>query len=410
MLTGKGLVSNEININLIKPHSGQLEVLRSTARFKVLLCGRRWGKSVIVQAKAVTSAVEQKAVAYVTPTFALAKIFFQEVVDLLPPQLITYNKTDLKIDFIGGGYIQFFTGERLDLFRSRHFNLVIIDEAAFIPNLEDGWTKAIRPTLTDLKGEAIFISTPKGKDYFYQLYNKGLDELEIDWESFHYTTYDNPHIDPTEIDSARLDLPEAIFKQEYLAIAGENSNTVVAMKYIEAGTLKELSTEATAVYGIDISSGANDYCVISGLSHTGKMTYFDRWRSPDFDILYNKIKALPQDKVKVIDKTGIGTPALHEINKSVQNVIGYTISSTTKPELIKNMILGIEQGGLKFNEHTANELSIFEYRYTSTGHIQYGNKAGSNNYDDACISLALAYKYLPNVAISNNFINTFGFI
>lgn len=401
------MTTNEINVNLIKPHPGQLKVLQSTKRFQVLLCGRRWGKSVIVQAKAITAAVEKKAVAYVTPTYSLSKIFFQEVVDLLPPGLITYNKTDLRINFIGGGYIQFFTGERLDLFRSRHFNLVIIDEAAFIPNLEEGWTKAIRPTLTDLKGKAIFISTPKGKDAFYNLYNKGLDELETEWESFHYSTYDNPYIDPNEIDAAKLDLPEAIFKQEYLAIAGENSNTVVATKYIQANTLKELSKEPTAIYGIDISSGANDYCVISGLSTTGKMTYFDRWRSPDFDILYNKIKALPQDKLKIIDKTGIGTPALHEINKSVQNVIGYTISSTNKPKLIKNMILGIEQGGLHFNEHTANELSIFEYTYTATGHIKYGNKPGSNNYDDSIIAMALAYKYLPNVVVDNSYVNRF---
>ncbi|WP_316797311.1 terminase large subunit domain-containing protein [Pedobacter agri] len=401
---------NEFTINLIKPHASQLKVLNSPKRFVTLLAGRRFGKSAISACISISNAANQRYVAYVTPTYALAKIFFEEILELMPNGLVTSNKTDLTITFLGGGYIQFFTGERLDLFRSRKFHYVIVDEAAFIPDLENGWLKAIRPTLTDYQGKALFISTPKGKDYFYQLYNKGLDELETDWVSFHFSTFDNPHISLAEIETARLELPEAVFNQEYLAIAGESTSTIVATKYIVAGTLKELSTEPTAVYGIDISSGSNDYCVITGLSHTGNMTYFDRWRSPDFDILYNKVKALPAEKLKVIDKTGIGTPALHELNKSVQNIIGYTISTTTKPELIKNMILGIEQGNLKFNEHTANELSIFEYTYTSTGHLKYGNKAGSANYDDSVISMALAYKHLPNATLSNNFLGSFGFI
>ena len=279
--------------------------------------------------------------------------------------------------------------------------------------MEEGWKNAIRPTLLDYKGKALIVSTPKGKDYFYSgMFLKGLDDSQKDWKSFHYSTYDNPFIDIEEIDEYRFEYPEAVFNQEILAVAGENAAAVVSQKYIEANTIKELSTKPTVVYGIDISVGGNgngkgDYSVITGLDEDGAMSFFDRWRSPDFDILYNKVNALPATTLKYIDQTGLGRPALFELQKKVNNIQGYTISSTSKPELIKTMILSIEQGRLKFNEHTANELSIFEYTMTSTGYIKYGNKSGG--YDDAVISLALANKHLPNVTRTKDFLNTFYF-
>jgi len=95
----------------------------------------------------------------------------------------------------------------LDNLRGRKFHFGVIDEASFIPDLENGWLNSIRPTLTDYKGRALFISTPKGKNFFYSLF---LKSGEPDWESFKFTTYDNPYIDKTEIDDARLQLPEVV--------------------------------------------------------------------------------------------------------------------------------------------------------------------------------------------------------
>jgi hypothetical protein len=151
-----------------KPHAAQQEVLDSVARFRVLMCGRRFGKSLISQIISLLECSKGHKIAYITPTYLLAKAFFSEL-DKVLPSSVKRNASDLKIE-MNGGVVRFFTGERLDNLRGLKFHLVLIDEASFIPDLEDGWINSIRPTLTDYRGKAIFLSTPRGKNYFYSLF------------------------------------------------------------------------------------------------------------------------------------------------------------------------------------------------------------------------------------------------
>ena len=174
-----------VEVKLSKPHPAQQQVLNSPARFRVMMCGRRFGKSLISQDISIDHAINRERVAYVTPTYQLGKIFFQEVLKIIPNEIYTKNEADLVINFITGGSIRFFTGERLDAMRGLKFHLVIIDEASYISDLESGWNNSIRPTLTDYKGKAIFLSTPRGRNFFYSLYIKH-DEPE--WQSFKFTT------------------------------------------------------------------------------------------------------------------------------------------------------------------------------------------------------------------------------
>lgn len=88
--------------------------------------------------------------------------------------------------------------------------------------MESGWQNSIRPTLTDYQGKAIFLSTPRGKNYFYSLFLNGIN-ASADWESFKFSTYDNPFILTSEIDSAKSQLPNVVFEQEYMANPAENA-------------------------------------------------------------------------------------------------------------------------------------------------------------------------------------------
>jgi hypothetical protein len=175
------------------------------------MCGRRFGKSELSQILSISEAIKGGQVAYITPTYKLAKAFFERLTAALP---FKNNISNLKIYCPNNGSIEFYTGERLDNLRGRKFHLVIIDEAAFIPDLESGWQNSIRPTLTDYQGKAVFLSTPRGKNFFYSMFMK---QGEADWQSFKFSTYDNPYINTREIDEARLQLPEVVFEQEYLA-------------------------------------------------------------------------------------------------------------------------------------------------------------------------------------------------
>jgi hypothetical protein len=158
-----------MRIELPTPHVNQKKILDAEKRFIVIMCGRRFGKSELSQILIIKEALKGGQVAYITPTYGLAQVFFERLTKVLP---FKSNISKLKIYCPNEGSIEFFTGERLDNLRGRKFHLVIVDEAAFIPDLEDGWNNSIRPTLTDYEGKAVFLSTPRGKNFFYSLFMK----------------------------------------------------------------------------------------------------------------------------------------------------------------------------------------------------------------------------------------------
>lgn len=386
-----------VQVNLPKPHKGQQQVLASTARFKVLLCGRRWGKTLVSQIIAISAMLNGEMVAYVTPEFGLGKEFFREILQYLPERVIkTNNKSDLYIELVTGGSLKFFSGEALDSFRGRKFHKVIIDEAAFINDLANAWYGSIRPTLSDFKGEALFISTPRGQNFFYACYLKGKYHEE-GFASWHFPTNTNPYFPKGEFEEAKATYPEAKFKEEYLAEPMENSANPFGVDNIKKNTISTLSSEPTVVYGIDLAS-RYDFTVIIGLDANGVMTYFDRFQLP-WSTTMDKIKLLPQDTLKVIDSTGVGNVVFDELQSTTNNIRGFTFTSTSKPAIINQLVNNVQKGTIKFNDITAAEMNVFEYSRTSTGHIKFAAQAGF--HDDCVCALAIAdhHKY---TAFSNS--------
>jgi len=372
----------EVTIELNKPHDGQRAVLESDARFKVLMCGRRWGKSLISRNISITEALAGRITGYVTPTYHLAKVFFDDIAKIIPSEIATANKSDLTFKFITGGEIRFFTGERLDNFRGLRLHNVIIDEAAYIPHLQDAWNNAIRPTLTDFEGKALFISTPRGKDFFYNLYlrNSG------DWKSFKYTTYDNPFIKVSEIDDAKSSLPMSAFEQEFMANPSENAANPFGINFIRQN-IKTLSSNNPICYGIDLAK-SYDYTVICGLDANGSVCSFDRFQS-DWSTTKAKIRGLA-NVPKLIDATGVGDPIVEELQREDYLIEGFKFTSQSKQQLMEGLVTSIQQGNVKYPDGIiVDELSIFEYIYTANG-VKYS--APNGMHDDCVCALALANK------------------
>lgn len=374
----------KINLKLPKPHPKQSEIINCSARFIVVDAGRRFGKSVISQTMGIMSAVEGKQVAYITPTYQLAKTFFKELARTLPADLVKKNESDLYFEFITGGVIRFFTGERLDNLRGNKFHLVVIDEAAFIPNLEDGWKQAIRATLTDYKGRAIFISTPRGNNYFKALHLKGYSDP--DWQSFHFTSYDNPYIDPLEIDDAKRELPEVVFNQEYLGMFAENAANPFGSRPINS-CVAPMSVNPVKCYGIDLAK-YSDWTVIIGLDSAGNVAYLDRFQC-DWSSTQNKIRNLPKAPM-LIDSTGVGDPVVEQLQKEGLNVEAFKFTSQSKQEIMVGLQMAIHQERIHYPEGIIKEeLEIFEYQYSSHG-VKYS--APSGFHDDTVCALALAWR------------------
>ena len=371
-----------MEIILPQPHKTQLPVLESNSRFITLMCGRRWGKSLVSQVIAITEALRGKSVAYVTPTYLLSKVFFNELCKLLPESQYTANKSDLILQFRTGGMIRFFTGTRLDSFRGLKFHKVIIDEASFIPDLEDGWLNSIRPTLTDYQGGAIFLSTPKGTNYFYSLFMKGGEQ---DWESFKFSTYDNPTIPATEIDAAKFQLPHSVFEQEYMANPAENSANPFGSEFIKK-CISPISGRIPVSFGIDVAKSV-DWTVIIGLDDMGYVCYFDRFQM-DWHNTKENIKRLPKAHT-LIDSTGVGDPVLEDLQRSGMQIEGLRFTSSSKQQLMEGLSAAIQQKLIRYPDGViVDELNIFEYIFTNTG-VRYS--APSGFHDDCVMALALAW-------------------
>jgi hypothetical protein len=394
-------MKKEVLVTLPTPHVGQRQVLRSTARWRVLRAGRRWGKSLVAQDEGIKRLLRGERVAYVAPVFKMCKKFFRLFCRKIPKSLIAEtNKSDLEISLITGGYIVFHSGEAIDNIRSDKFHFVIVDEAAFIKDFESAWNESIRPTLTDYKGGALFISTPRGMNFFYALCMKGANK-EDGYEEFYFTTYDNPHIDKSEIDSARADLPEDVFNQEYLAVALENAANPFGAKYVNNGKTEEVSTKPVVCYGIDIAKTGGDFTVIIGLDEDRQLAYFDRFQGP-WQKTKDAIKALPEGVLKVMDATTYGNVMFENLQmEGVNNIIGHVFTNSTKVQMVYELVLDVQQTTLSYNSIIAAEMLTYEYQYNARTQVLTFN-AQSGFHDDTLSALMLANHYSKNFAIVQN--------
>ena len=216
----------------------QIEVWQDKSRFKVIAAGRRCGKSNLaikmLLAKAL-EAPEGSAVVYVAPTLGQARQIAWDA-------LLTQGRSVIKqahvnqmdITLVTGRKIHIRSGENPDTLRGLKLYFAVIDEAAFVK--EDLFTKIIRPALADLKGEAVLISTPDGRNWFYDAYKTGESGRSKDWKSWHLTTLDNPTIDPEEIEAAKKTLSTFHFNQEFLASFTNSGTGLFKEEWLKYGT------------------------------------------------------------------------------------------------------------------------------------------------------------------------------
>ena len=197
----------------------QKEVADDPTRFKIICAGRRSGKSTYAQLQILKWAVEKPGLYFiVSPTYKSSKmIHWRELKQIIPRAWIEKtNETELSFTLKNKSVIELKGAENPDALRGIKLHGLVIDEIASIRNWDWLWQEVLRPTLTDYSAPAIFISTPKGYNHFYELFTSGQD-TESDYKSWRFTSYDNPYIPKEEIDAAKDELTEDTFAQEYMA-------------------------------------------------------------------------------------------------------------------------------------------------------------------------------------------------
>lgn len=264
----------------------QAEIALDRHRFRVICCGRRFGKTTLaIDQMKGRAFLPGSRIAYIAPTYQQARdIAWEQLRKDCSQAAQKINESRLEILLVNDSLLVLRGWEAIETLRGQKYDLIVIDEVAMMRDFWSKWQEVIRPTLTDTKGEAMFISTPKGFNHFYDLFN--LQDTDADYKSYHFSTYDNPHIPREELEKAKQELSLERFAQEYMADFKKTEGLV----YKEFDRAKHLFTDIPEGTGIveriaGVDFGFTNPCAIPDIwidnSDTWwmKSEYYERGRT-----------------------------------------------------------------------------------------------------------------------------------
>lgn len=380
-----------VNVTVHKRHPGQQRISDHPARFKVVMCGRRFGKSALGIRETCDAAIAGLPVGWFAPSYKIALEAWRELVERLAPITTRINEQDKRLELATGGIVEVWTMDTPDPARGRKYALVVVDEAGIVRDLLEVWQAAIRPTLVDMRGKALFLGTPKGRRHgFVLLFTRGQGD-DPDWKSFRASTLENPYIPPEEVESARRELPPAVFAQEFEGIPTDDGANPFGLEAIQRSVKDEPAFEkgAAVVYGVDLARSV-DFTAIIGMDAYRRVVSIDRWQAP-WAVTKGKIREVAGQTPIVADATGVGDAIVADLQGMGVDVTPHVFTQPSKLRLMQRLIAAFQGGELILPAFTSDwlvaELEAFEFTYTATG-IKY--EAPPGQHDDGVMALALA--------------------
>jgi hypothetical protein len=392
------------------PHPLQREIMTDGARFRAVPAGRRFGKTKMGRSDALEFGIRtpDSLVWLVFPSYDDAReLGFEPVLKALPATLVDGAKDDQKqsppreINLTNGTRFSFrsMTGK----LRGRGVDYVFVDEAGDEEAPADMWTAQLRPALSDTLGKALLAGTPNGKGWFYEAYERGNDPEYSAWASWQATTYQNPHVPDSEVEAARTELPERVFRQEYLAEFVDDEGTVfgnVRERNVRPYALEAVVGEPPYATGVDLARTSN-YLVATTLDTDGMLVGFERTRGGSWAAAGRQLTAYLDGfpGVAYLDATR-DNKVIEDLAREVSGVQIEPVrfSPQVKQNMIENLAARLETQDvvLPSPEKTErigtllSELSAFGYEVMPSGNVRYGPPEGMN--DDTVDALALAAK------------------
>ncbi len=354
--------------------------------------GRQFGKTILGENQGVKWAVENNwNIGWVSPTYKQCKKVFKEVLRALGkcPYLTKTNNSDLILEFDTGSSILFYSAEAYDTIRGETFDALILDEFAFFKS--QAWDEVLKATVL-VKGKKVLImSTPKGKNQFYKLCKMAADSEQ--YTCIKGTSYDNPHIEASEIDDAKASLPDHIFRQEYLAEFLDDGASVFRniKECIKTG---EVTRNMFA--GIDLGR-ADDWTVLTIVNDRNEEVFAGRWRHMEWStIISNLVDVLNKFKPNTLVESNGAQDAIYEqikdkVNFPKARVKPFVTTSKSKQMIVEDNIVCFENKeiGIIGYDWQVNELEVFTYEYNlKTRTIKYSAPIGL--HDDYVMSRSIA--------------------
>lgn len=397
-----------IKINYTRPplFTYQTAILNCIARFTVTIASTKVGKTASHIVWLFEQALQCKAnqsVWWIAPTFSQAKIAFDRMkIQISDRNFYKANETNLIITLVTGAKIHFKTAEKPDNLYGDDVYAFVFDE--FTRAREAAWF-ALRSTITSTGGKGKFIGNARSKkNWGYKLAMKAKGGTDPDYQYFKITAYDaadagmmtkdgRPFIE--EIEAAKRDLPESVFKELYLAEASEDGNNPFGLRYIAMCCQPTLSTQPSACYGIDLARKV-DYVSIIGLDKLGTMSHYHNFSKVGWQQTIDTVKYLPHVPM-AMDSTGIGDVVLSQVEQVQTQVEGYIFTQASKQRLMEGLAVALQSRKIIIADDgdvvngtgkLRHQLEQFEITYTRTG-VTYSAPEGEHD-DDVC-ALALAW-------------------
>lgn len=398
-------------LNADMPHQAQRRVIDQAQRFNVLACGRRWGKTQLgVEHIQLPVMLAGQPGAWFAPSTDLLEEAWERMIDVCSPlgrdldvakqsRVIRLKNTGGRCDF---WTLASSSSDRSKAGRGRKYQKVVIDEAAHARYLEADWTKSIRATLTDLQGEAWFLSTPWGRNYFWRLWSRG--HSEPGWASWQMPTATNPYMAAEEINDARGDLPADAFAQEYEAKFLDDAANPFGLQAIRA-CLCDLEDGPAVAYGGDLAK-SHDWTTLVGLNDRGKPCEFHRFQK-DWGATKRHIIEVVRGVPTLIDSTGVGDAVVEDLQREDAGIEGFKFTALSKQQLMEGLMAGVQSGRCGILRGVMqNEMESFQYHYKPSG-VRY--EAPQGMHDDCVMGLALAWRLFDQqTAINLDSVRLFG--
>jgi hypothetical protein len=383
-----------MQVTLPPLHPRQREVADDPSRFRVLSCGRRWGKTRLGAALCIEVAGQRGRAWWVAPSYPVAMVgwrLIRRMASQIPSAEI--RQVDRIISLPNGGEIQVRSADNPNSLRGEGLDFVVMDECAYIS--EDAWQEALRPALSDRLGKAMFISTPAGRNWFWRMWQTCESPDHADWRGWQLPTSDNPYIDAGEIAAARQSLPERVFRQEYLAeFIDDGGGVFRGVMAVSTGAVTEPIDGPRYIMGIDWAF-SNDYTVVSVFDPvTRRQVYLDRYNGADYTLQRQRIESLCHryQPVSIIaEVNSMGRPNNEQLRAAGLPVQDFVTSNASKASIIEALAGSIERADVVLLNDPVQigELQAYEGSRTTGGMTRYSAPEGM--HDDTVIATALAY-------------------
>jgi len=389
--------------------------LFSVAKYVIIKAGRRTGKTFNTVQWICEELLDKKRTGlWVDTTQAnLSNYVERYFKDILKPiwHLMHWNAQKYILTFPNGSYIDFRSAERPELMEGFEYDRGVVNEGGIVFKKSSLWDNTLQPMFKGKDTKVRFIGTPKGRNKFADLYSRGSDSNNIEWESYTFTAYDSPYWDKDELEQIKPQIPQEVWSQEYLAEFIDGAGSV--FRNINQCVIQELHEDpqdgCDYVMSIDLAKHQDFTVIYIADQKTGKVVFQDRFNQIDWGFQKTRIRATYQRfncREAIIDSTGVGDAIFDDLNNGGMNVRSFKFTSSSKNPLIQNLSVAIDNRSIEFYPfpELISELEIFGYEVSPMGAVRYN--APDGYHDDCVISLALINELLNN---NQDYTNLYGY-